>query len=167
MLVDLRYAYDLYIGPQAGPSRDAYLRLNGRPLIFIFPKNAGTNWNQVRQAVDNWPMPDKPLLIYKDFDGHYNDAFDGFYAWVSPGKGGWAPDGSKWGEDYLRDYYSFTGPFAEKIAAGLLTTPQAIAQFLRGYEEAGCDELVLFPTVPDLTQVDQLADILRGLGRDY
>src|SRR5207248_5571347 len=26
------------------------------------------------------------------------------------------------GADYLRDYYAFTGPFAEKIAAGLLTT---------------------------------------------
>ena len=69
------------------------------------------------------------------------------------------------GYGYMKDYYAFSGPFAEKIAAGLLTSPQAIAQFLRGYEEAGCDELVLFPTVPDLTQLDQLADILGGLGR--
>jgi alkanesulfonate monooxygenase SsuD/methylene tetrahydromethanopterin reductase-like flavin-dependent oxidoreductase (luciferase family) len=69
------------------------------------------------------------------------------------------------GMAYLRDYYSFTGPFAEKIAAGLLTTPQAIAQFLRGYEEAGCDEMVLLPTLPDLNQLEQLADLLYGLGR--
>jgi alkanesulfonate monooxygenase SsuD/methylene tetrahydromethanopterin reductase-like flavin-dependent oxidoreductase (luciferase family) len=69
------------------------------------------------------------------------------------------------GADYLRDYYAFTGPFAEKIAAGLLTTPQSIAQFLRGYEEAGCDELVLLPTVPDLDQLERLADVLYGLGR--
>jgi len=65
----------------------------------------------------------------------------------------------------MKNYYAFTGPFAERIAAGLLTTPQAIAQFIRGYEEAGCDELVLFPTVPDLTQLDKLADVLNGLGR--
>ena len=71
------------------------------------------------------------------------------------------------GAHYLRDYYAFTGPFAERIAAGLLTSPQAIAQFMRGYEEAGCDELVLFPTVPDIAQLDQMADILRGLGRDF
>src|SRR5207248_6507300 len=58
---------------------------------------------------------------------------------------------------YLRDYYAFTGAFAEKIAAGLLTTPQAIASFLRGYEEAGCDEMVLFPTMADISQVDMLA----------
>lgn len=70
------------------------------------------------------------------------------------------------GMNYLRDYYAFTGPFAEKIAAGILTTPQAIAQFIRGYEEAGCDELVLFPTIPDLAQLHGLAEILRGLGRN-
>jgi alkanesulfonate monooxygenase SsuD/methylene tetrahydromethanopterin reductase-like flavin-dependent oxidoreductase (luciferase family) len=69
------------------------------------------------------------------------------------------------GARYLKDYYAFTGPFAEKIAAGLLTSPQAIAQFIRGYEEAGCDELVLFPTVSDLAQLHRLADILNGLGR--
>jgi alkanesulfonate monooxygenase SsuD/methylene tetrahydromethanopterin reductase-like flavin-dependent oxidoreductase (luciferase family) len=69
------------------------------------------------------------------------------------------------GYRYLRDYYAFTGQFAEKIAAGLLTSPQAVAQFMRGYEDAGCDELVLFPTVPDLAQLDRLAEILNGLGR--
>lgn len=69
------------------------------------------------------------------------------------------------GTRYLRDYYAFTGPFAEKIAAGLLTTPQAIAQFLRGYEEAGCDELILLPTSADLAQLDQLAAVLDRLGR--
>ena len=72
---------------------------------------------------------------------------------------------SEIGAQYLRDYYAFTGPFAERIAAGLLTSPQAIAQFIRGYEEAGCDELVLFPTLPDLAQLEQLAAILHGLGR--
>jgi alkanesulfonate monooxygenase SsuD/methylene tetrahydromethanopterin reductase-like flavin-dependent oxidoreductase (luciferase family) len=64
------------------------------------------------------------------------------------------------GADYLRDYYAFAGPFAEKIAAANLTTPQAITDFVRGYEEAGCDELVLLPTVADLDQVDRLADVL-------
>jgi len=69
-------------------------------------------------------------------------------------------DAAEAGTDYLRDYYAFTGPFAEKIAAGLLTTPQAIVQFIRGYEEAGCDELVLFPAVSDIGQLDRLADVI-------
>ncbi len=97
-------------------------------------------------------------------------------AWADAGRPGkpqlWAQgyfalgeEATKAGAKYLRDYYAFTGPFAEKIAAGLLTTPQAIAQFLRGYEEAGCDEMVLLPTSPDLDQLDQLAAVLAGLGR--
>ncbi|QBD77841.1 LLM class flavin-dependent oxidoreductase [Ktedonosporobacter rubrisoli] len=69
------------------------------------------------------------------------------------------------GAAYLKDYYAFTGSFAARIAAGLLTSPQAIAQFIRGYEEAGCDELILFPTVPDLAQLEQLAAVLQMLGR--
>jgi alkanesulfonate monooxygenase SsuD/methylene tetrahydromethanopterin reductase-like flavin-dependent oxidoreductase (luciferase family) len=64
------------------------------------------------------------------------------------------------GADYLRDYYAFTGPFAEKVAAANLTTPQGVVDLVRGYEEAGCDELILFPTVPSLEQVDRLADVL-------
>jgi alkanesulfonate monooxygenase SsuD/methylene tetrahydromethanopterin reductase-like flavin-dependent oxidoreductase (luciferase family) len=71
------------------------------------------------------------------------------------------------GMDYLRDYYAFTGPFAEKIAEGILTTPQAIAGFLRGYEEAGCDEMVLFPTIPDITQLQQLGEVLSQLAGRY
>jgi len=64
------------------------------------------------------------------------------------------------GTRYLLDYYAFTGPFAERIAAGLLTTPQAIIQFIRGYAEAGCDHLVLFPTTAHLDQLDRFADVL-------
>jgi alkanesulfonate monooxygenase SsuD/methylene tetrahydromethanopterin reductase-like flavin-dependent oxidoreductase (luciferase family) len=68
------------------------------------------------------------------------------------------------GRAYLRDYYAFTGPYAERIAAGLLTTPQAIVQFVRGYEDAGCDELILYPVVADLAQLDQLAEVVARLG---
>jgi alkanesulfonate monooxygenase SsuD/methylene tetrahydromethanopterin reductase-like flavin-dependent oxidoreductase (luciferase family) len=68
------------------------------------------------------------------------------------------------GERYMRDYYAFTGPFVERIVAGLLTTPQQVASFLRGYGEAGCDEVVLFPAVPDLAQLDRLAAIVTSLG---
>ena len=66
------------------------------------------------------------------------------------------------GLDYMRDYYAFTGPFAERIAEGMLRTPQAVAQFVRGYKEAGCDEVVLLPAVGDLDQLDRLQDALTG-----
>jgi alkanesulfonate monooxygenase SsuD/methylene tetrahydromethanopterin reductase-like flavin-dependent oxidoreductase (luciferase family) len=92
-------------------------------------------------------------------------------AWLDAGRPGqprlWAmgyyalgEDAAEAGANYLRDYYAFTGPFAEKIATGLLATPQAIAQFMRGYADAGCDELVLFPTVPELSQLERLAEVI-------
>jgi len=67
------------------------------------------------------------------------------------------------GRSYLADYYAFTGHFAERIVAGLLTSPQAIAQFARGYADSGCDELVLFPAVANIGQVAHLADALQRL----
>jgi alkanesulfonate monooxygenase SsuD/methylene tetrahydromethanopterin reductase-like flavin-dependent oxidoreductase (luciferase family) len=66
------------------------------------------------------------------------------------------------GRDYVRDYYSFTGPFAQRIAEGMLATPQAVVQFVRGYAEAGCEELVLLPAVADIAQLDRLQAALSG-----
>jgi len=65
------------------------------------------------------------------------------------------------GAEYMRDYYAFTGGFAERITAGLLTTPEAIREQIRGYADAGCDELVLLPATSDPAEVDRLADVVR------
>ncbi len=117
VIVDLQYAYDRYISDQAGPSRSAYLRYNGRPVIFIFPKTTKTDWNRVRQVVNSWP--DRPLLIYKDLSSEYANDFDGFYAWVEPGKKGWSPDGKNWGETYLDSFYQqMRSKYPDKIAVG-------------------------------------------------
>lgn len=117
VIVDLQYLYDKYISPSAGPSREAYLRYNGRPVIFIFPKNASTDWNRVREITQGWPDP--PVLIYKDINQKYPNAFDGYYPWVQPGKNGWASDGQNWGEDYLEYFYrTMTERYPNKIAVG-------------------------------------------------
>jgi alkanesulfonate monooxygenase SsuD/methylene tetrahydromethanopterin reductase-like flavin-dependent oxidoreductase (luciferase family) len=93
-------------------------------------------------------------------------------AWIDAGRPGepllWGQGYFALGDDatvdagirYLKDYYAFTGPFAERIAAALLTTPQAIVQFIRGYADAGCHELVLFPAVADLQQLERLAEVV-------
>lgn len=69
------------------------------------------------------------------------------------------------GRTELLEYYGFTGGLATGIAAGLLTEPAQVGEFARSYREAGCDELVLFPTIAELSQVDRLADaveLVRG-----
>lgn len=111
---DLQYAYERYIGPQAVVARDAYLRYNGHPVIFIFPKAGSTDWKRVRQVVNSWP--EQPLILYKDINPKYAGEFDGFYAWVKPGKE-W--NGKDWGREYLDTFYSkMKSKYPEKIAVG-------------------------------------------------
>jgi hypothetical protein len=76
------------------------------------------------------------------------------------GQGYFALGDADAGAAYLRDYYAFTGPFASKVAAGNLSSGRAVKDFVRGYEDAGCDHLVLLPTVSDPAQLDRLADVL-------
>jgi alkanesulfonate monooxygenase SsuD/methylene tetrahydromethanopterin reductase-like flavin-dependent oxidoreductase (luciferase family) len=64
------------------------------------------------------------------------------------------------GREFLRRYYRFVGPFAERIADGILTSREAIAELAAGYAEAGCDELVLFPTVAAVEQLDLLGQAI-------
>ena len=59
---------------------------------------------------------------------------------------------------YLRDYYAWLGGYADAIAASAATDTDTVNQYIRGFSEAGCDELVLFPSSTDPDQVDLLAD---------
>lgn len=117
VIVDLQYAYDKYIGPNAIPSRNAYLRFNGRPVVFIFPKGGDTNWDRVREVANSWEDP--PLLLMKDIREKYAKDFDGFYAWVTPGPRGWARDGSNDGSDYLNNFYRrMSSQYPDKLTVG-------------------------------------------------
>ncbi len=116
VISDLQYAYDHYIGPKA-MAREAYLHFSGRPMIFIFPKGGHTDWNRVHQAVNTWEDP--PLLIMKDIRPNEAGAFDGFYAWINPGKQGWQANGSNWGQQYLDNFYkTMITEYPNKIAVG-------------------------------------------------
>jgi hypothetical protein len=117
VISDLKYAYDRYIGPQAIVPREAYLQFQDRPVIFIFPKGGKADWARVRQTVNTWENP--PLLIYKDVHPELANDFDGFYAWVNPGKGGWQADGSNWGQTYLDNFYrTMVTQYPNKITVG-------------------------------------------------
>jgi alkanesulfonate monooxygenase SsuD/methylene tetrahydromethanopterin reductase-like flavin-dependent oxidoreductase (luciferase family) len=130
----------LLVGGMTGPAfarmaryADGYAHNGGPPRVFA---RAAA---RARAAWSDLGRPGRPLL------------------W---GQGYFALGDDDAGAAYLRAYYAFTGPFAEKIAAGNLTSARAIRDFVRGYAEAGCDELILFPTVADLGQLDRLAEAL-------
>ena len=123
---------------RAARAADGYVHGGGPPRAFAAAAlKARTAWR-------DYARPGEPLLWGQGYFALGRDARDAGLA-------------------YMRDYYAFTGPFAERIAEGMLNTPQDVAQLVRGYSEAGCGELVLMPAVPSIDQVGRLADVLAGV----
>ena len=110
---------------------DGYAHGGGPPRAF------GSAANRARAAWRDLERPGEPRLWGQ-----------GYFAFGDPDRG----------SAYVKDYYAFTGPFAEKIAAGNLTSARAVRDFVRGYEAEGCDELILYPTVASLDDLDRLAE---------
>jgi alkanesulfonate monooxygenase SsuD/methylene tetrahydromethanopterin reductase-like flavin-dependent oxidoreductase (luciferase family) len=61
---------------------------------------------------------------------------------------------------YIRDYYAFMGPMADTLAQSVPSSPDAIKGAIQGLADAGMDELVCWPCVAELDQVDRLADLV-------
>jgi alkanesulfonate monooxygenase SsuD/methylene tetrahydromethanopterin reductase-like flavin-dependent oxidoreductase (luciferase family) len=64
------------------------------------------------------------------------------------------------GGDYIRDYYSYFGPGADDMARSIPSTPEAVGDLIRGFGDVGADEVVCWPTVAELDQVDRLAELV-------
>lgn len=60
---------------------------------------------------------------------------------------------------YLKDYYAWLGEdTADFIANSAAKDAETVQTYLGAFEEAGCDELIIFPSSSDPEQVDLLAD---------
>ena len=64
------------------------------------------------------------------------------------------------GGDYIRDYYGYIGPAADDMARSIPSSPEAVGGLIRGFGEVGADEVICWPTVAELDQVDRLADLV-------
>ncbi|MFW6174300.1 MAG: LLM class flavin-dependent oxidoreductase [Chloroflexota bacterium] len=66
------------------------------------------------------------------------------------------------GRDYARHYYTFAGEQVQEIVAGsVLPDADTIKGTIRALEDAGMDEVIMWPTVADINQVDLLAAVVR------
>jgi len=64
---------------------------------------------------------------------------------------------------YLKDYYSWLGEETAGYIAGSAAKDAAtVKQYVGAFEEAGCDELIVFPSASDPAQVDLLADAIAS-----
>jgi alkanesulfonate monooxygenase SsuD/methylene tetrahydromethanopterin reductase-like flavin-dependent oxidoreductase (luciferase family) len=59
---------------------------------------------------------------------------------------------------YLGDYYAFAGDYADMIVQSAAKDEDTVRGYVQAFADAGCDELIFFPSSPDPVQVDLLAD---------
>jgi alkanesulfonate monooxygenase SsuD/methylene tetrahydromethanopterin reductase-like flavin-dependent oxidoreductase (luciferase family) len=60
----------------------------------------------------------------------------------------------------LRKYYGFLGDWTEGIVESAVRTPQAVKEIAQRFADVGVTELVFDPTVPNVEEVDRLADAI-------
>jgi alkanesulfonate monooxygenase SsuD/methylene tetrahydromethanopterin reductase-like flavin-dependent oxidoreductase (luciferase family) len=73
---------------------------------------------------------------------------------------GLGPNATEGIHSYVTHYYSFLGPIAGMIASSTPSTPEAIKGVYQAFADIGVDELVLWPCIPALDQVDRLAELV-------
>ncbi len=68
-------------------------------------------------------------------------------------------DAMKRGAFFLRDYY---GAYGENLTKAMLSDEDRVRHALDSFSSAGADELVFWPTIPDIAQLDLLEDAISG-----
>jgi hypothetical protein len=58
------------------------------------------------------------------------------------------------------NYYGFAGPYAEALVSSLPASPAEISRLIQAFTNIGADEVVLWPTIAELDQLDRLAQIV-------
>jgi alkanesulfonate monooxygenase SsuD/methylene tetrahydromethanopterin reductase-like flavin-dependent oxidoreductase (luciferase family) len=94
-------------------------------------------------------------------------------AWTAAGRAGrpyWVagtyfalgPDAPRKAEQWLRNYYGYLPKATQDwfVKSVTTTSPGAIRTAIDGFAEAGADEIYFSPMIPDVDQVDRLAEML-------
>ncbi|MGI5229606.1 LLM class flavin-dependent oxidoreductase [Actinoallomurus sp. CA-142502] len=137
--------------------------LVGPPPIVVGGHSPAAMRRAARHG-DGWIMGGGSAHAYPELVARMRDA------WTSAGRPGaprmmaiaytaLGPGARDRAEQYLRDYYAGTGPYRDRVVRGLLTDEKAVDAMVRDHAAAGCDELIFFPCVPDLGQLELLAEV--------
>ena len=76
------------------------------------------------------------------------------------------PGGETDARDYLGDYYAWLGEYADQIVQSAAKDADTVRQYNQAFTDAGCDELIWFPSSSDPDQVDLLAEAALPAGVD-
>jgi alkanesulfonate monooxygenase SsuD/methylene tetrahydromethanopterin reductase-like flavin-dependent oxidoreductase (luciferase family) len=142
--------------------------VDGRPGLFVGGRSDAA-YRRVAEHADGWTA-----------GGGGPEAFAGgreqaIAAWRSSGRDGeprtmalaYFSLGDRAEEnarENLGHYYSVFRDYAEMVVRSAVKTPAAVRDLIAGFEQAGADELILFPASHDPTQVDLLAEAVNAGG---
>ncbi|HZR44870.1 MAG TPA: LLM class flavin-dependent oxidoreductase, partial [Ktedonobacteraceae bacterium] len=73
---------------------------------------------------------------------------------------GLGPRAAERSAQYIRHYYEYMGPIVEQFANSIPSTPETVKSAIQAYVDVGVDELICWPCVPELDQIDRLADLV-------
>jgi alkanesulfonate monooxygenase SsuD/methylene tetrahydromethanopterin reductase-like flavin-dependent oxidoreductase (luciferase family) len=163
-LVEMRAVWDQEPRGFAGAVGPPPVRPGGPPLLF--GGNSAATFRRVGEQGAGWIAGGGGAQM---FGGGAEQARQ---AWREGGRDGdpylaalgyfsLGDDADGHAHRYLTHYYAFLGDFAEQIAASALTSPEAVQSDVAAFEEAGCDELILFPCNADVAQVGLLAEAVK------
>jgi len=129
--------HTLAAAARAGRLGDGYIAGGGL--------DAKTSASYYKTAKDIWMKTGRP----------------GEFRFVCSAYFGLGPTAAHKSSTYIRDYYAFMGPAVENVAKRVLSTPDAVENAVKSFSEHGADELILWPTIPELEQVELASKFLK------
>jgi alkanesulfonate monooxygenase SsuD/methylene tetrahydromethanopterin reductase-like flavin-dependent oxidoreductase (luciferase family) len=133
-------APEILVGGGADPAFDRAARYGdgwimggGTPEMFA---EAGTKVDEAWERAGRNDKPRKASLAYFSL----------------------GPDAEAHAERNIGHYYAWLGDYAAQIVGSTATSPEMVQSYVEGFQQAGCDELILFPASKHPEQVDLLAD---------
>jgi alkanesulfonate monooxygenase SsuD/methylene tetrahydromethanopterin reductase-like flavin-dependent oxidoreductase (luciferase family) len=114
----------------------------------------GDGWTQGGATPDQFKEDAAKLAEAWQREGRDGKPYNMALAYFSLG-----PDAQKNAERDLADYYTWLGEeTAQQIVDSAAKDPDTVKGYMAAFEEAGCDELILFPASSDPAQVGLLAE---------
>ena len=147
----------------AGPIGPPPVREGGPELLVGAISEAG--FRRMAGLVDGWIMGGGTPEMFARMGAAVDQA------WRDAGRPGkprklslayfaLGPDAREQAAATIKPYYAWLGDFADQIVAGAATSPEMVKGYVAGFEQAGCDELILAPGSASLDQITLLAEAI-------
>jgi alkanesulfonate monooxygenase SsuD/methylene tetrahydromethanopterin reductase-like flavin-dependent oxidoreductase (luciferase family) len=150
---------EVWAGDAMGPQTESVPRI-------LVGGSVEASFERAARYGDGWIAAGAPPDQFAEWRRGFEDAWGGAGRTEAPQNGALAyyslgDRAEEEAQTYLTDYYAWLGgEVAGFIADSAAKDPETARQYVKGFEQAGCQELFLFPSSSDPRQVDLLADAL-------